>query len=74
MKKEVIGLFVLGLVFVIGFSFVSGAVCPDDETILRLYQDTNSHGAEFDQTTYPVQVCTPDGLPNQGHSFTGYFF
>jgi hypothetical protein len=73
--KRGLFIWVFLLVFAIGFvSFVSGAACTDEETILRLYQDTNSHGAEFDQTAYPVQVCTPNGETVVRDSCNKYFY
>ena len=41
-----------------GVCVVSAATCTDDERIMRLYLPQNSHGATYDQASYPIQICS----------------
>jgi len=51
---------ILGVVFgLFLISFVSA--CSDDQRIMRLYQPTNSHATVYDDTSYSIEICSPNG-------------
>ncbi|NPE26525.1 Ig-like domain-containing protein [Methanococcoides sp. SA1] len=58
MKKEI----VLGFLVLMSFGFVVAGTCDDDQTIMRLYQSTNSHVSTWNQSTgtYLEEVCYND--------------
>ena len=55
MKKEVFGIILLVVLFGVG-----SAVCDDDFRIMKLYAETNSHGALWDNANYNVDICVPN--------------
>lgn len=57
MKKEV---FACSLIFILSFVSLVSAGCSPDQTMFRLYQNTNSHAALWNQTIYSVQFCYND--------------
>jgi len=61
MKKR-IGIFIFVLIGIYLVSFISAAVCEDNQTILRLYNSTNSHAAVWNQSTgtYLEEICYND--------------
>lgn len=53
----------MGFVFVLfGISIVAGATCHDDETIMRLYSNDNSHVSVWNQNVgaYLEEICYDD--------------
>jgi len=75
MKKGML-LSVILIVFLI--SVVSAGSCDNNDTIMKLYQSTNSHGALWNDTNYDVDICYSDyfGAPYNGdlgtvHDCTG---
>lgn len=63
MKKEAMFLFV----FLFLLASVS-AVCSDDQTLFRLYQENNSHVSIFSDSNYLIRVCYNDLF---GINYTG---
>lgn len=61
MKRGLIGfLFVL-----VSFALVSAASCSDDQTIMKLYSEDNSHVSIWNSEFYDVRICHDDvfGFP-----------
>ncbi|MCK4650488.1 hypothetical protein KAT36_04635, partial [Candidatus Pacearchaeota archaeon] len=74
MRKEI----VMGFLFLMSFSFVMAGSCDDDQTIMRLYSETNSHVSAWDQNvgSYVEEICYDEifGLAYSGgspHDCTG---
>jgi hypothetical protein len=40
------------------------AACSDNQTIMKLYSNSNSHGAVWNDTTYTVAICYSDFFSN----------
>ena len=59
----------VGILFVLLF-FVSSvyAVCGDDQTIVKLYRENNSHVSAWDDSNYNLRVCYTDLF---GYNYTG---
>lgn len=57
MKKDVI---IYSLIFVLSFVTLVSAGCDDSQTMFRLYQNTNSHVALWNQTVYSIPFCYND--------------
>lgn len=72
MKKSVGRNFGLKVVFIFFgffflFSFIS-ASCSDNQMMFRLYQNTNSHVALWDQVNYTIPLCYNDFF---GYNYSG---
>ena len=63
MKKGMLVLFVG--IFMIGI--VSAAICDDNQTIMKLYQQNNSHGALWNDTNYNWDICYGGAVPATPH-------
>ena len=63
MKKSI------GVLFIFLFLVSSVyAACSNDQTIVRLYRENNSHVSAWDDTNYPIQICYNDLF---GYNYTG---
>ena len=54
-KRFILGIFIL----LVGFGFATAGTCDDDQTIMRLYNPSNSHVSAWDvnNDTYLEEIC-----------------
>jgi hypothetical protein len=59
MRRELV---MVGIFVLFSFSFASAADCSDDQTIMRLYSDSNSHVSFWNESTgtYLNEICYDD--------------
>jgi len=72
MKKELNVLLVLVFISLIGV--VSADSCAEDDRIIRLYSESNSHGALYNNAVYTYDICHNDifgELGNGDHDCSG---
>lgn len=60
----IIGLFCL--IFISLIEVISAGSCADSDTIMKLYSESNSHGALYNDVDYPYDICYSDIFGSAG--------
>ena len=64
MKRE----FVLGVLVLLSVGFVVAGSCEDNQTIMRLHNESNSHVSFWNESTYAYRICFNDIF---GYEYSG---
>jgi len=68
-KVNALFLYCLVALFILIFSAFSASACPDNERIMRLYSQSNSHAALWNSPGYNIEICSPN-QENVNHDCT----
>lgn len=60
MKKRDVAYLIFAGIFVLLFVGLINAECPENQIIMKLYQETNSHGALWNDINYNIDICYND--------------